>query len=93
MSLEGVEEETMEFNQEELLKRIGKRKPEKGIHSFLHELVKEASEYVGEPKNFGFWLGRAKAIGQAEFKNKLDYVKSKSIREAKYLAACTRRSV
>ena len=73
--------------------KIGQKKVHKNIHSYLHELVKEACDYVGEPKNFGFWLGRAKSLGIAEFKNKLDYVKQRVIKNGKYLAACTRRPV
>lgn len=70
--------------------KIGRIKQEKGIHSYLHELVWEACKWVGEEKKFGFWLGRATKLGKEEFKNKLDYVRSKGIKNPKYLAACTR---
>jgi len=39
------------------------RKPEKGMHSEMHALAKEVSEYCGEPKKFGMYLGIIKNIG------------------------------
>ncbi len=37
--------------------------PERGIHSQMHALAKEISEYVGEPKKFAMYLGIIKNIG------------------------------
>lgn len=39
------------------------RKPEKGIHSEAHALAKEISEFCGEPKKFGMYLGVIKNMG------------------------------
>ena len=39
------------------------KKPAKGIHSEMHALAKEISEYCGEPKKFGMYLGIIKNIG------------------------------
>src|SRR5947207_383747 len=36
---------------------------EKGIHSPLHVLAKEISEYCGEPKEFAMYLGVIKNLG------------------------------
>lgn len=40
-----------------------KKKPEKGIHSEMHALAKEISEYCGEPKKFAMYLGVIKNVG------------------------------
>lgn len=40
-----------------------KSKPERGIHSPLHALAKEISEYCDEPKEFAMYLGIVKNIG------------------------------
>lgn len=40
-----------------------KKNPEKGIHSEIHALAKEISEFCGEPKKFGMYLGIIKNIG------------------------------
>lgn len=40
-----------------------KKKPEKGIHSEMHALAKEISEYCGEPKKFAMYLGIIKNTG------------------------------
>jgi hypothetical protein len=39
------------------------KKPAKGIHSEKHALAKEISEFCGEPKKFGMYLGIIKNIG------------------------------
>src|SRR3989344_3243010 len=39
------------------------KKPAKGIHSEFHALAKEISEFCGEPKKFGMYLGIIKNIG------------------------------
>ena len=39
------------------------KKPAKGIHSEMHALAKEISEFCGEPKKFGMYLGIIKNIG------------------------------
>lgn len=39
------------------------KKPEQGMHSEMHALAKEISEYCGEPKKFGMYLGIIKNIG------------------------------
>ena len=40
-----------------------KKQPAKGIHSEFHALAKEISEFCGEPKKFGMYLGIIKNIG------------------------------
>ena len=39
------------------------KKPEHGLHSEAHALAKEISEFCGEPKKFGMYLGIIKNIG------------------------------
>ncbi len=39
------------------------KKPEHGLHSEKHALAKEISEFCGEPKKFGMYLGIIKNIG------------------------------
>lgn len=56
-------------NQEELSRQFEKIKkykikdPEKGMHSAIHALAKDVSEYCGEPKKFAMYLGIIKNIG------------------------------
>ena len=38
------------------------KKPAKGIHSEMHALAKEISEFCGEPKKFGMYLGIIKNV-------------------------------
>ncbi|MEK7203745.1 MAG: peptide deformylase [Patescibacteria group bacterium] len=45
------------------LSKIKDRKPERGIHSPMHALAKEISEYTSEPKKFVMYLGIIKNIG------------------------------
>ncbi len=47
-----------------VLKRLIKRKPDWGIHSEIHALAKDISEYCGEPKKFAMYLGIIKRIGK-----------------------------
>jgi len=39
-------------------------KPVRGIHSEIHALAKDISEYCGEPKKFALYLGVIKRIGK-----------------------------
>jgi len=39
-------------------------KPARGIHSEIHALAKEISEYCKEPKKFALYLGIIKRIGK-----------------------------
>src|SRR3989344_8950174 len=39
------------------------KKPEHGMHSEAHALAKEISEFCGEPKKFGMYLGIIKNMG------------------------------
>jgi hypothetical protein len=39
------------------------KKPEKGIHTEMHALAKEISEFCGEPKKFAMYLGIIKNMG------------------------------
>ena len=39
-------------------------KPVRGIHSEIHALAKDISEYCGEPKKFALYLGIIKRIGK-----------------------------
>ena len=48
----------------EALKRLVKRKPDWGIHSEIHALAKDISEYCHEPKKFALYLGIIKRIGK-----------------------------
>ncbi len=55
-------------NQDELGRQFQKieyfvKKPEKGIHTEMHALAKEISEFCGEPKKFAMYLGIIKNIG------------------------------
>lgn len=38
--------------------------PVRGIHSEIHALAKDISEYCGEPKKFALYLGIIKRIGK-----------------------------
>lgn len=56
------------IGQDELSKQFQKieyfvKKPEKGIHTEMHALAKEISEFCGEPKKFAMYLGIIKNIG------------------------------
>lgn len=42
------------------------KEPMRGIHSEAHALAKELSEFCGEPKKFGMYLGIIKNIGPRE---------------------------
>lgn len=47
-------------------KKTGKyeiKKPVRGIHSEMHSLAKDISEYCNEPKKFGMYLGIIKNTG------------------------------
>ncbi len=46
----------------EKFKNLAKN-PSKGIHSKIHLAAKEISEFCGEPKKFGMYLGIVKRIG------------------------------
>lgn len=76
----------MEFGN--YLENLSQRKPEKGIHSYLHKVVKEVCEYLNVPKEFGRWLGIGKKIGAGELKSKLEYIKERGIKSPNYLSAC-----
>ena len=39
-------------------------KPVRGIHSEIHALAKDISEYCGEPEKFALYLGIIKRIGK-----------------------------
>ena len=39
-------------------------KPVRGMHSEIHALTKDISEYCGEPKKFALYLGIIKRIGK-----------------------------
>ena len=56
------------INQDELGGQFQKieyfvKKPEKGIHTEMHALAKEISEYCGESKKFAMYLGIIKNVG------------------------------
>jgi len=48
---------------DELYKKIIKE-PVRGIHSEIHALAKDISEYCREPKKFALYLGIIKRIGK-----------------------------
>ena len=45
------------------IKKYKPRKAERGIHSEMHALAKEVSEFFGEPKKFAMYLGIIKNTG------------------------------
>ena len=47
----------------EALSQFLNLKPEQGIHSDIHALAKDISEYCKEPKKFALYLGVIKRIG------------------------------
>lgn len=64
------------------IKRRKEKKPERGIHSPIHALAKEISEYCGEPKKFAMYLGIIKNIGIRKAMQIFSQIKqSKSIKE------------
>lgn len=90
------------INQKELSKpfqkiskpaKLSEQKPQKGIHSFEHEKVKEVCDYFGDKhyKDFGRWIGILFRIGISNFEVQFRYVKEKGIKNPKYLMACFRK--
>ena len=58
------------------------REPEKGIHTEMHALAKEISEYCGEPKKFAMYLGIIKNIGlPGAYKIFAEIKQSESVKE------------
>lgn len=47
-----------------LCKNLKEVKPIRGIHSDIHALAKDISEYCNEPKKFALYLGIIKRIGK-----------------------------
>lgn len=58
---------------------VGKKKA-KGIHSELHAMAKEASDYFNEPKLFGRYIGWIKHIGIQEARKRLAEQKESGVR-------------
>ncbi len=56
-------EDIKELLKQKAAQLAAKAKPEKGIHSPIHALAKEISEYCGEPEEFAMYLGVVKNIG------------------------------
>jgi hypothetical protein len=56
----------MDKSHKELIKEALKSqlKPVRGIHSEIHALAKDISEYCREPKKFALYLGIIKRIGK-----------------------------
>ena len=75
----------------DFLKR--KEKKERGIHSYVHILAKEISEYVGEREKYGMWLGVTKRVGVEKMKGLLQQIKEKGIKNPRYLLACTKKPI
>jgi len=58
------------------------KEPARGIHSEMHALAKEISEYCGEPKKFAMYLGVIKNIGlPMAYKIFAEIKQSKSVKE------------
>ena len=70
--------------------KVQPKKQEKGIYSYAHEIADEVCKWLGDYKEFGLWVKKAKELGPGQFRAKLDYVKSKGIRNPRYLMACCR---
>lgn len=68
----------------ERLKINWKPKKEKGIHSELHQVVKEAIDFFHEPKKFGMYLGFIKRIGIQEARKRIAEQKETNIKEPKF---------
>ena len=62
----------------------------KGIHSHEHEIAREISEYVGEPKKFALWLGIVKRVGAGQMIGLLKQMKDRGITSPRYLMGCVR---
>jgi len=94
--------EKFDENQSELSKtdlsgyreRLARRKPEKGIHSYAHQIAKEVCDYLGDAKykEFGLWMGVAKRIGAGALAAKLKDCRERGVRNARYLLAACRKS-
>ena len=80
------------ISQKELEERIGSQKQKKGIYCFAQEFADEICKWFGTYKEMGLWTKKAKE-DYPLLKEKFDYVKSKGIKDARYLLACTRRPV
>jgi len=58
------------------------KEPARGIHSEMHALAKEISEYCGEPKKFAMYLGVIKNIGLSmAYKIFAEIKQSKSVKD------------
>jgi hypothetical protein len=58
------------------------KEPARGIHSEMHALAKEISEYCGEPKKFAMYLGVIKNIGlPMAYKIFAEIKQSKSVKD------------
>jgi hypothetical protein len=58
------------------------KEPTRGIHSEMHALAKEISEYCGEPKKFAMYLGIIKNIGlPAAYKIFAEIKQSKNVKD------------
>ena len=77
-------EDIKEYTNKARLLILSKKKKEKGIHSPLHLIVKEATDYFNEPKLFGRYLGFIKFIGIQEARKRLAEQKESNIKEPKY---------
>ena len=74
----------MEFP-ETYLEKLSKPTTPKGIYSYHQELAQEICQWLGDYKEFGLWVRTAKRIGAGQLKAKLDYIKSRSIKDNHYL--------
>jgi len=74
----------------EILKKRAERPTTRGVHIYNQAVAKAVCDYLGV-KEFGLWVGVASRIGGGVLKAKLDYCKERSIKNPRYLLACTKK--
>ena len=57
----------------------------KGVFIPEQELAKQVCEWLGDFKEFGLWVRKAKELGYGEFKNRFDYIVERKIKSGRYL--------
>ena len=67
------------------LEKLSKPTTPKGIYSYPQELADEICQWLGDYKEFGLWVRKAREIGAGELKAKFHYIKSRGIKSNHYL--------
>lgn len=79
----------LDFNNE-IARRMSQPKA-KGVYIREQELAKEICDYLGSNKEFGLWVKLAKQNSYDAVKAILEAMRSKGIKNSRYLLACFRK--